>query len=72
MTFTAQHHKTHAERYFKRVKLRGSGTIAILQPGVANWDYVNQDWLKQHKSDLPPGTIIQMPGSAPYTMQEKP
>ena len=46
------------ENHQRKVFSRGKGKISILQPGQADLDWVDEAWLKEHRHDLPPGTVI--------------
>jgi hypothetical protein len=46
------------ERHQRDVFRRGSGSIVIIYPDVAEPDRVNKEWLKEHRDNLPRGTIV--------------
>jgi hypothetical protein len=46
------------ERHARDVFRRGSGSIVIIYPDVAEPDHVSREWLKEHRDNLPRGTIV--------------
>jgi hypothetical protein len=48
------------ERHARDVFRRGSGSITIIYPDVATPDHVSKEWLKEHKCNLPYGTVVKV------------
>ena len=46
------------ERHARDVFRRGSGPIVVIYPDVAQPDRVSKEWLKEHRDNLPRGTVI--------------
>ena len=64
-------HDNQGVRQFSVIMQRGKGKIQILQPGQADIDWVNEAWLMQYGSELPPGTVVTLKNGRTFSVPPK-